>query len=104
MDIENLDAGQGFKELLDTYTIFITEEDFYGKGRPVYRIERMNLVADGFFDDGEHILYVNGEYRGDFEIGRLMYDFNCMDADDMNYGLMADRTRYLKETQEGVKK
>lgn len=103
MDIENLDAGQGFEELPDTYTIFITEEDFYGKGRPVYRIERMNLDADGFFDDGEHILYVNGEYRGDSEIGRLMHDFNCMDADNMNYGLMADRTRYLKETQEGVK-
>ena len=43
LDIENLDAGQEFKELPDTYTIFITEEDFYGKGDPVYVIERMNM-------------------------------------------------------------
>lgn len=60
MDVENLNAGQEFEELPETYTIFITEEDFFGKGKPVYRVERMNLDADGFFDDGEHILYVNG--------------------------------------------
>ena len=30
LDIENLDAGQEFEELPDTYTIFITETDFYG--------------------------------------------------------------------------
>lgn len=54
LDIENLDAGQEFEELPDTYTIFITEKDFYGKGEA--------------FNDGEHILYVNGEYRGDSEL------------------------------------
>lgn len=31
-----------------------------------------------------------------------MHDFRCSDADDMYYALMADRTRYLKETPEGV--
>ncbi len=33
---------------------------------------------------GEHILYVNGEFRGESEIGKLMYDINYMEADDMN--------------------
>ena len=56
MDIENLDAGQDFAELPDTYTIFITEKDFYGKGKPVYSIERMNLTTGKPFDDGEYIL------------------------------------------------
>lgn len=102
MDVENLNAGQKFEELPETYTIFITEEDLFGKAKPVYRIERMNLDADGFFDDGEHILYVNGEYRSNSDIGRLMHDFNCTNADDMHYKLMADRTRYLKKTQKGV--
>lgn len=31
-----------------------------------------------------------------------MHDFNCTRADDMNYKLMADRTRYLKENPKGV--
>lgn len=103
MDIENLDAGQEFEELPDTYTIFITETDFYGKGEALYPIERINLSTGEAFNDGEHILYVNGEYRGNSELGKLMHDFNCTDADDMNFDLMAERTRYLKENPEGVK-
>lgn len=102
LDIENLDAGQEFAELPDTYTIFITEKDFYGEGEPVYVVERVNLTTGRNFGDGEHILYVNGEFRGESEIGKLMHDFRCTEADDMNYGLLADRTRYLKENPKGV--
>ena len=102
MDVENLHSGQEFEELPDTYTIFITERDFYGKGEPIYPIERMNLATGRPFEDGEHILYVNGEYRGESDLGRLMHDFRCTRADDMNFELMADRTRYLKENPKGV--
>jgi len=103
MDVENLDAGQEFGELPDTYTIFITEKDFYGKGEPIYLIQNLNMTTGEPFDDGAYILYVNGEYRDDSEIGKLMHDFNCTDADDMNFDLMAARTRYLKENPEGVR-
>ncbi len=102
LDIENLNAGQEFSELPETFTIFITEKDFYGMGEPIYPIERVNLVTGKPFEDGEHILYVNGEYRGDSDIGKLMHDFNCTNADDMNFKLMAERTRYLKENPKGV--
>lgn len=102
MDIENLDAGQEFDELPDTYTIFITEKDFYGMGEPLYVIERKNLTTGEGFEDGEHILYVNGEYRGESDFGKLMHDFSCTEADDMNFDLMAERTRYLKENPKGV--
>ena len=102
MDVENLHSGQEFKELPDTYTIFIIEKDFYGKGEPAYPIERINLATGKSFEDGEHILYVNGEYRGESNLGKLMHDFNCTRASDMNFELMADRTRYLKENPKGV--
>ena len=102
LDIENLDAGQEFSKLPETFTIFITEKDFYGMGEPIYFIERMNITTGKPFADGEHILYVNGEYRGDSDIGKLMHDFNCTDAADMNFKLLADRTRYLKENPKGV--
>ncbi len=41
-------------------------------------------------------------FVGESEIGKLMHDFNCTEADDMNFDLMAERTRYLKENPEGV--
>lgn len=102
LDIENLHPRQDFKELPDTYTIFITEKDPYNKGKAVYPIERINLETGDPFNDGEHILYVNGEYQGDSDIERLMHDLNCTRASDMNFKLMADRTRYLKEDPKGV--
>ena len=102
MDVENLDEKQDYKELPDTYVIFITEKDYYKAGEPVYWIQNMNRTLNRPFDDGAHILYVNGEYRGDSDIGKLMHDFNCTDAADMNFPILAEKTRYLKENPRGV--
>ena len=102
MDVENLDAGQDFSELPDTYTIFITENDVFSRGKALYRVERYNIDADEFFNDGEHIIYVNGGFRDDSDIGRLMHDFCCTDPNDMYYKQFRDTSRYLKTSQEGV--
>ncbi len=67
LDIANLDANQEFEELPDTYVIFITENDIYGKGLPLYPVERINTATGEPFGDREHILYVNGSYRGETE-------------------------------------
>lgn len=102
LDVENLDEKQECRELPDSYVIFITENDYYKAGEPVYVIQNMNLTLGQPFGDGAHILYVNGQYRGDSDIGRLMHDFNCTKAEDMNFELMAEQTRYLKENPKGV--
>ena len=39
MDVENLDEKQDYRELPDTYVIFITENDYYKAGEPLYVIE-----------------------------------------------------------------
>ena len=66
MDVENLDEKQDYRDLPDTYVIFITEKkDYYKAGKPMYAIQNMNLTLNQPFEDGTHILYVNGEYRGD---------------------------------------
>lgn len=102
MDVENLDEKQDYKELPDSYVIFITEKDYYGAGKPIYQIRCINETLNEPFGDGTHILYVNGEYDGDSDIGRLMHDFRCSDADQMHFAQLANKTRYLKQTQKGV--
>ena len=102
MDVENLDAGQDFDELPDTFTIFITEHDIFGQGKAIHPIERVDMVTGKLFDDGEHILYVNGEYRDDSNIGKLMHDFSCWNPDEMSFELMKEASKYYKENPEGV--
>ena len=71
MDVEFLKAKQDFTELPETYTIFITENDVYGDGKPFHRIERVDLDSEKqmLFNDGEHILYVNGAFRENQRLG-----------------------------------
>ena len=105
MDVDNLKEKQKFDALPNTYVIFITENDFFGKGKAVYPIERMNLATDEPFGDGEHILYINGAYENkddNSDLAKLIHDFRCSKADEMLLQPLADRTRYFKETPEGV--
>lgn len=102
MDANLLKKGEDFDKLPETWVIFITENDVMGKGLPLYPIERCFLGTGERFEDGSHILYVNGAYRGDTPIGKLMHDFSCTDAADMYYGILADRVRFFKESKEGI--
>ncbi|EOS22944.1 hypothetical protein C806_03566 [Lachnospiraceae bacterium 3-1] len=102
MDANLLKKGEDFDKLPETWVIFITENDVMGKGLPLYPIERCFLETGERFEDGSHILYVNGAYRGDTPIGKLMHDFSCIDAADMYYGTLANRVRFFKESKEGI--
>ena len=97
-----LEKGATFNELPETYVIFITERDFFGKGLPVYHFDRYCRQIDRSLDDSLHIVYVNAQYRGDDDMGRLMRDFSCTNAADMTYNELAEKMRYYKETEEGL--
>ena len=70
------------------------------------KIKEFSLLDDDFmskvFEDEEHIIYVNGAYRDDSPLGLLMHDFSCTNPKDMNYKILADKTRYFKEDEKGV--
>ncbi len=102
MDATLLKKGDDFDNLPETWVVFITENDVIGKGLPLYPVERWFLGTGERFEDGSHILYVNGAYRGDTPIGKLMHDFSCTNAADMYYTTLADRVRFFKESKEGI--
>ena len=102
IDRELLEKSRDFDELVDTYVIFITEKDRFGKGLPLYHIERRIAELENEpFGDGTHIIYVNGEYREKDSLGKLMHDFTCKRAGDMYFETIAERVKYFKEEEGG---
>lgn len=102
MDTTMLPEGVDHHLLNDAYVIFITEEDVFKAGLPIYHIERVVKELDESFEDGSHIMYVNNSYQStDDDIGKLMHDFRCTTADDMYFKVLADRVKYFKESEGG---
>lgn len=97
MDSRMLRAGQEFSELQDSYMVFITRTDIFKHGMPIYTINRHFEETNELFDDGSHIVYVNGNYKGDDTVGRLMHDFGCKEAKDIYYPELAKGVRHFKE-------
>ena len=102
MDMNTLNPGQDFDELPESYVIFITRDDILGYGFPIYHIDRHIKEADDSFQDEAHIIYVNSRKQEDTELGRLMHDLHCKNADEMHSPVLAKRVHELKDTQKGV--
>ena len=103
MDMNTLNPGQDFDELPETYVIFITRDDMLGYNLPIYHIERKIKEVQEDFKDEAYIIYVNSHRQDDTELGRLMQDFHCRNAEDIHSEVLAKRVYELKETWEGVK-
>ena len=104
LDAHILRPGDDTEDIPDSYVIFITQNDVMKENEPIYPVERYVTVGgkNVLFGDGSHILYVNGKYRGNDEIGKLMHDFSCTDPDDIEYEALAKKARYFKKNEEGV--
>ncbi len=101
MDSRMLKEGDPFKVLKDSYVIFFYKHDKFGQGLPMYHVDRVVLETGKPFEDGSHIIYVNGKYKGDDEIGKLIEDFHAKTSDGMHFKLLADGLHHFKETEEG---
>lgn len=102
IDTKMLKAGQKFKEIHDSYVIFITANDVIGAGCSLYHVNRTIKETGAYFNDGSHIIYVNGSYKDDNDpVGKLMHDFRCLNSVDMFYPILAKQVKYFKETEGG---
>ncbi|MCI8786360.1 MAG: hypothetical protein HFI84_06860 [Eubacterium sp.] len=104
LDAHILKSGEDTEDIPDSYVIFITENDVMKGSQPIYPVERYVTIGENkvLFGDGSHILYVNGQYRGNDEIGKLMHDFSCTNPNDMNFEALAEKARYYKQDEKGV--
>lgn len=83
MDANETVSGQKKIVLPESYVIFITENNIYGDGLGVYKIERY-INGKKPFNDGSHIINVNRKYRENDPIGDLMHDFSYSKTSEMS--------------------
>ena len=102
IDSREVSKGTLFPDLPEIYVIFITEHDVWKRGKPLYTVRRTFEDTEEVFNDGTHILYVNGECQSESPLGRLMHDFFCSDPNDMYSDVLAERVRFFKEDEKGV--
>lgn len=101
IDSNFLPKGEDFGKLLEAYVIFITENDVLKGDYQAYHIERMVEETGKPFNDGLHIIYVNGAKQEDSAIGRLVHDLTCADPKQMHSKVLAERMRLFK-SEEGA--
>lgn len=103
LDANITDAGEDYKNLTETYIIFITEGDIFGANKALYHVDRIVKETKKSFGDEAHIIYVNSKIQNNTVLGRLMHDFYCTDAKDIKNRKLAKRVKFFKEDKEGVK-
>lgn len=102
LDVNTLNPGEPFEALPGAFIIFITRDDVLGDNFPIYHVHRTIDENGKRFNDDACIIYVNSQIQDDTDLGKLMHDFHCKNADEMYSDVLAARTRLLKETPEGV--
>lgn len=81
------------------YSLLLSEADTAGLGLPFYRTKTAPADSAG----EETVLVINGTYRGDDDLGRILEDLREADPDQMHNAALAARMRFLKDTEEGRK-
>ena len=106
LDYHKLKKKAKFNELTETFVIFITEHDVLKDGKQIYHIERIIRETNKLFEDGTHIIYVNGSYKDDSgsALGDLIHDFFCENPADMKHQQLAQSVSFLKNNKQGVKR
>ena len=107
LDSHTLKKQEDFDMLPNLYIIFILEHDLFGNDEPLYYVNKTLNINDEdgnplLFDDGCNIMYVNGEYKGEDALGKLMHDFSTPNADEMYYTELAEKVRFYKQDETGV--
>lgn len=96
-----LEKGMDVKNIPDNFVICITAWDPFGEGLPIYHRRGRIDETGAPCENGAHEIYVNGAWRGDDALGRLMSDLHSLTSQGMHYPALANVVHRFKETEEG---
>ena len=90
LDYMTVKKGATWQEIPKNCVIMITDDDVLGFGDALYLVTRtIASRSHAPFEDESEIIYINGQYKGDDDVGRLVHDLKCKDPDDMYFHVLA---------------
>jgi len=63
--------------------------------------DRTEKVSGEHLGDGTHIVYVNGATRSTSDIGKLVHDLMCSNAEEMYFEVLRKQVSQFKDSEEG---
>ena len=98
----SLAKGEDFDKLPETYIIFITAHDTFGRDQLLYHFQQHDADLGLPLGDKAHIIFVNGEQRGEGSAReRLLHDLFCAEPGKMFIPELAHAVHELKTTEKG---
>ena len=94
--------GDGYRNLPRIVVVFFIPYDILGKGKPFYVVMPKDEDGD-VADPGDVRIYVNWNYDGDDEYGRIAHDIRCVRPEEMYNEEMRARVLSLKAEIGGEK-
>ena len=96
------DPGSNFKDVPTLYAIYISANDFFGKGKTTYHVDRILRETGDIVDNGFYEIYVNARNKDGSPTAELMDIFTKDNAyNEKQFPATSRRKRQFKEGQEG---
>jgi len=87
MDRRALESGKDYRELPDSFIIFVCSFDYFGGGLAEYR---RKMVLEGrediLYEDGSHVYVLNSEYLEGNAAPAILEYLRCIRENDVDYG------------------
>lgn len=68
---------------------------------PIYHVERIVRETGKPFNDGSHIIYVNGSYKGEGDLAKFIEDFHQKNPENMHFKALSDGVKHFKKIEKG---
>ena len=91
-------------KLKPAYIIFITKEDYFKQGKPLYHFTISDNKLHLSLSKQTNIIYLNLNNKTDKRLLDFQHDFLCSDPNEMRVDVIRRSVHYYKATKEGVSK
>lgn len=96
MDRRALESGRDYRELPDSFIIFVCSFDYFGGGLAVYR--RKTVLEDREdipYEDGSHVYVLNSEYQDGNAAPAILEYLRCIRENDVDHGYESELMRAI---------